>query len=618
MRVLRTEPMQKLRIISLEGDKDSVVAALHIMGAIDLRKSKLELEDERPPAYATDVSDSLIKVNGALQLLKVWEVKHETHLTVEKTIGEVKKLGVLNEIYDLGGERKALEDDQKALDYAQHIANAFSDIRIDFGKIKSDYLIYRAFETDAKGAGQFKRMVGKDSGKNIELNIRKTGAKQFLVLIAYEKKMSIDDFFKGMKVNELDLTAKYLDAMPSQVLGATAGKRAQDKKRAQQIEKRLLEISSSYYSKLANMKEMLEIELSRVDASTMFKRTDRVVIIEGWVEKKQAQKVKEKIASVTKGKSHVDDLPGDELAPTQTHRPKFLQPFDYLVSFYSVQRSDEIDPTWIFILSFPIFYGLMVSDVGYGVASFILAWYIAKKFPNPDGLLYNAAKIWQLNAIAAIFFGVLSNQYFGVQLPYTPVFDWLKNTAEIIAITVLFGVAQVVLGLGLGIINSWEHGHRKLAYARFTSILVVLFGTVAVAGFFFGAFSSMISEISAAIAVLSFILTVIWSGEEATEVVNLITHPLSYARLMGFGLASVIIAFLINQSFTPHLSSGIIVFLIYAVIFIALHLLNMTLSIFEGLVQGVRLNFVEFFSKFYIGNGIKFRPFSYKRIYTKE
>ena len=64
------------------------------------------------------------------------------------------------------------------------------------------------------------------------------------------------------------------------------------------------------------------------------------------------------------------------------------------MEFFSVPRSDEIDPTWIFIISFPIFYGLMISDVGYGIASFILSQIIIMK-TDPDGLMCNAAKIWQ-------------------------------------------------------------------------------------------------------------------------------------------------------------------------------------------------------------------------------
>ncbi len=611
--------MQKVRIVSLERDRPKVVAALHMLGALDLRKSKLDISDDRPDSRSNELSDSLIKVTGALQMLSSQPVRTERHMSVDHLVKEVSRAKVLNEIYSLANERKLIEDDQKAIDYADHIANPLHGIRMDFGRTKSDYLSYRAFETDSRSAKQVASAVSKSKPEGVELNISKSGKNQELVLLVYDKKASIDDLLKGIKLNELDLSAKYLEGSPSEVLKALSSRRKANVKRLAAISSRFMSISKSSYSRLSNLREMLEIELSRSEVSGGFKRTDNTFVVEGWVQKERVEELKERIANVTRGKAYTEELEGDELAPTVTKRPKFLQPFDYMVSFYSVQRSDEIDPTWIFILLFPIFYGLMVTDVGYGLASLLLATYITKK-TDPDGLMYNAAKIWQLNSFAAMFFGFLSNQYFGFQLGYsTPFsFDWLKNTPEIIAISVLFGVLQVVIGLVIGIINSYNHGHRKMAYARFTSILVVLLGTVAVSGAFFGVFNSTITEISAAIAAVSLILTIVFSGSEATEVTNLITHPLSYARLMGFGLGSVIIAFLIDMAFTPHMSSGILVFALYLVIFIALHFLNMVLSIFEGIVQGIRLNFVEFFSKFYIGNGVKFKPFSYRRIYTKE
>ncbi len=618
--VLRTEPMQKVRIVSLESDKQAVIAALHAIGAIDLRKSKLEISDDRPAPYSTDVSDALIKVTSALQLLPKGEVRSEKHVPVENLVAQVKGMGVLNRIYGLGEERKSLQEDQKALEYAVHIASSFPDVKIDFGRLRSDYLAYRAFETDSKGAKIFARRA-EGSGYQLEVNMSRAQKGAFLVLVAYDRSKGIEELYKGIKANELDLGAKYIDGRASDILKKARIKRAENARRLAEIADEIKRISARNYSRLANIKEMLEIELDRAEASSMFKRTDRTFVVEGWVQKKDIRTLEDRLGALTDSRVHFEELEGDELAPTQTNRPGFLKPFDYLVGFYSVQRSDEIDPTWIFILSFPIFYGLMVTDVGYGLVSLLLASFITKK-TNPDGLMYNAARLWQLNSVAAIAFGLLSNQWFGFQLNsylgLPQVFDWLKNTPMLIAITVIFGIIQVVLGLALGIINSYHHGHKKLAVARFTSILVVIFGTIAVAGFFFSAFGAQTSNISAGIAAVSALLTLVLSGSEATEIVNLVTHPLSYARLMGFGLGSVIIAFLIDMAFTPNLNGGIIVFVVYAIIFILLHLINMVLAIFEGLVQGVRLNFVEFFSKFYFGNGIPFKPFSYKRVYTKE
>ncbi len=617
--------MQKVRIISLEKDKQRVIAALHIMGAIDLRKSSLALQDDRPTGSAVELSDALIKTTGALAMLEKHEVKQERHRSADNLVEEVSHFKDIDRIYALGDERKELSDDIKALDYASYVATALSDIRIDLSLLKSGYVSYRAFETDSKSAKLFQR-AAKAAAFSAELHVFRLSRKKQIVLIAYDKNSSIDELYKGLKMNELDLGAKYLEGLPKNILKSADERKKRDNERIAEIGKEMKQLSVKDYSKLANLREMLGIEAQRADVASEFKRTESTFIIEGWVRKVNVERLKERLYSVTDKRCVLEEIgAGEELAPTNTRRPGFLRPFDYLVSFYSVPRSDEIDPTWIFIFSFPIFYGLMVTDVGYGIASLLLATWITTR-TDPEGLMYNTAKVWQLNSVAAIAFGLLSNQWFGFQLnSYVGIaqgaFDWLKNTPALVAITVIFGIVQVIIGLAIGIINSYNHGHKKIAAAKFTSILVIVFGTIAVAGAFFSAFTGAIVPVSGAVAVISLLATGVLSGSEATEITNLITHPLSYARLMGFGLGSVIIAFLIDMAFTPHLGTGaigIMLFVVYAVIFIALHFLNMVLAIFEGIVQGVRLNFVEFFSKFYIGNGIPFRPFGYKRIHTKE
>ena len=143
---------------------------------------------------------------------------------------------------------------------------------------------------------------------------------------------------------------------------------------------------------------MLEIELTKAGVSKTFKKTERTVIIEGWVPRKRMRELEASLTKATSGRYYLEKLETDELAPTLSSKPGFLRPFDYLIGFLSVPRSDEIDPALLFMISFPIFYGMMISDVGYGIASFILAWYLTR-ITDPDGLLYNTAKIWQISAI---------------------------------------------------------------------------------------------------------------------------------------------------------------------------------------------------------------------------
>ncbi|MEM3839303.1 MAG: V-type ATPase 116kDa subunit family protein [Candidatus Micrarchaeaceae archaeon] len=613
--------MEKIRAIALEEDKAKVVAALHNMNIIELRKSRLDINDDRPAPYSTEISDLLIKVNGALQILPRHEVKPERQMRLEAMLKEVKGMKALEEIYALSNERKGLEEDLAALGNAERIALAFKHIRVDFGRIRSERISYKAFEGGEKALRQLMKKLKDQEGMEVLVGRHE---KKVFVFMAYDKRVEIEPMTKDAGFSEIDLTARYLDGYPSEILRKVAERRASDESRLHAIDSRLKALGARNYSHLSNLSEMLQIELERADAGAMFKKTEKAFVVEGWIEKRRMADLAEEMRKTTKGRVQIEVLEHDELAPTQTNRPALLKPFEYLLNFYSTQRSDEVDPTWIFVLSFPIFYGLMVSDVGYGLLSLIFVTYVSK-IVSKDGLVYNAAKIWQMMSISAIFFGVLSNQYLGFQLnkyilPGFNGFDWLKDATAIIGITIVFGIIQIVIGLMFGFVNHWKRGHRLMAVSKLTSITAILFGTVAVSSLF-GIMSGALPLYSAGIAVASIIATAAMSGHEATETINLITHPLSYARIMGFGLGSVIIALLIDTYFTPHLGHGavgILVFIVYMVIFALLHFLNMILGIFEGIVQGVRLNFVEFFSKFYIGNGIRFKPFGYKRFYTKE
>ncbi len=631
--VLSTEKMQKVRIIGLHSDRESIVITLHKIGVIDLRKSALQLSDAQQASNFTELSDMLIKVNGALQALEPRPVKVARHLKLEQLMGELKHMHSLDRVYEIIGERRLIHDDEELLSQAYHVATAFNGIDMDFSAMRSNALWFRAFEADKKGVSEFNAAIEKHSrGKggfrrsDVQTIVKPIPGKKrmWLIFVAYRKGANVDDALKEVKLNELDVTAKYLDAKPAEVLNRIRARRASNAKRIHELEKELTQINNHIYSGLAVAKEALEIELSRAGISTIFKKTDSAFIVEGWIPAKRMQDLRHALQKTTSGRFQLDELHVDhheELAPTLVNRPGFLRPFDFLMEFLSVPRSDEIDPTWIFIITFPIFYGLMVTDVGYGFASLLFSTWITKK-TDPEGLMCNAAKIWQLSSVSAMLFGFLSNQYFGFQLnqyftTFTG-FDWLKDATVLIGITILFGILQVVLGLAFGAVNTWKHGEKKLSVSKVTSILTVVFGTLAVAGGFFALVPMNIALVSAGIAIVSLVLTGALSGIEAAEITNLITHPLSYARIMGFGLSSVIIALLIDQGFTPHLSQGIPLFIVYLVIFIGLHFMNMVLGIFEGLIQGVRLNVVEFFSKFYKGGGVKFRPFSYKRVYTEE
>ncbi len=620
--MLRSEQMQKVRIICLLESKYSVVSGLHRLGVIDLRKSELDASDDTPLPNFAQLSELLIKVDGALSILSRRPIRKAGRMPPDAIIRETERLSDVDRVYALRNERQSINEDIKLLDYASMVARCFSGTGINFGSLSSESLSFRAILVEGKGLERFRSGSGKLK-RNSEIIERQAGKNRHLIFIAYRKgDAAVEDTLKGIKSTELDLHAKYLDSTPEKVINTAERRKAGGEKRIAEIEKELQRLSDLLYSRLSVIKESLEIEIERSEASSVFKKTDKTFALEGWVPKKKIAGLKTLVNKASDGRSVVEEIETGELAPTLVDRPGFLKPFDYLMEFFSMPRSDEIDPTWIFIISFPIFYGLMVSDVGYGIASFILSSIIIRK-TDPQGLMCNTAKIWRLSAIPAIIVGFITDQYFGFSLNhfFMPAFQsvsWFADITWIIVLTIIFGIIQVTLGFLFGFINERSHGNGKLAASKLTSIAALLSGTAAVSGVFFHALPMGISVYAAIVAAVSIILTIALSGTEAAEITNLITHPLSYARLMGFGLGSIIIAQLIDKAFTPSLSGGIIAFILYLFIFVLLHTLNMILSIFEGIVQGARLNFVEFFSKFYKGGGIKYKPFYYKRVYTEE
>jgi V/A-type H+-transporting ATPase subunit I len=596
------------------------------MGVIDLRKSDLAITDDTPPENYTQLSEMLIKVQGALDILGKRAAKHGKLIDENAVASRFAELeSRLQKVYDLRDELQSITEDNKALANAESIAKCFGIMSTDLGALNSNILSFMAVVVNDKQLAKF-ILHSRKLNRNAEVTSNKVAKNKNLIFAAYKKgEEGVEEALKGLKGEELDLKAKYLDSTPQSILKSVAKKRAENLAMTERAKKDLATIGDNNASAFMVLKESLVVELARAEVSSTFKKTEKAIAIEGWVPKKSLTALKTLIHKATENKFVLEELTTDELAPTLVNRPGFLKPFDYLMEFFSMPRSDEIDPTWIFIISFPIFYGLMVSDVGYGIASFLLSSLIILK-TDPEGLMCNTAKIWRLSAIPAVIVGFITDQYFGFGLNHLFIpgwvgVSWLGDITWIIVLTIAFGIIQVTLGFIFGFINEMHHGHKKLAISKLTSIVGLLAGTVAVAGIFFHALGTGISLDAAGLAVAGIIATGALSGTEAAEITNLITHPLSYARLMGFGLGSIIIAMLIDQAFTPHLGSGIVgivMFVVIGIIFVLLHLMNMILSIFEGIVQAARLNFVEFFSKFYKGGGIKYRPFSYKRVYAEE
>ena len=222
------------------------------------------------------------------------------------------------------------------------------------------------------------------------------------------------------------ITIPDIDSTASNELKRAERKTGEINKKKAELKKELSSISKKYYSILSASKEYLDFESSKFTAESLFGSTGHTFILEAYLPEKNFGNF-EKFAKENFGKEFFLKKIGSieldkhhEQTPTLLENPKMLAPFEFMTKFMALPRSNEIDPTIIFLFFFPVFYGMMVGDVFYGLISFLLAFLIVKK-TSPDGMLNPIGKIWMWSAIPTILFGIIFDEFAG--MPHEKIFE---------------------------------------------------------------------------------------------------------------------------------------------------------------------------------------------------
>ncbi|HEV2428577.1 MAG TPA: V-type ATPase 116kDa subunit family protein, partial [Thermoplasmata archaeon] len=407
------------------------------------------------------------------------------------------------------------------------------------------------------------------------------------------------------------------------------------------IRARLGELGTRWYAEVVSIEEALTIENHKFEQWTRFGSTSQAFALEGWVPKRERLRLEAAIDLALGGRAALYDLTTSEEAPTFMENPKGVRFYEFFIRFYSLPQASEWDPTWIFAIAFPIFFGLMLGDAGYGlvILGFSL-WMIAdfpgrRRIPNlikgfiklimPPSAMRQLAWTLLPAAFIAIGLGTAFDAFFGFRFLPSP-FPLLDPTSvtglsKLLLLSGYIGLVMVTIGFLLGAIKEYFHHHYKATVGKVGGILFAWgIATIGLALLRFQPTSPTSSPgmaIAWAFLVAGGIMLPFEGFSGVMGLIEIISHILSYTRLVGILLASVILAFVIDQISVGMLHSGSLLLLILApVLLVGGQLFNLILGVFEPGIQGARLIFVEQFSKFYSGNGRPFRPLGLKRTHT--
>ena len=409
---------------------------------------------------------------------------------------------------------------------------------------------------------------------------------------------------------------------------------------------------SEQREKLKIMADYYRVRADKYTVLGGLPQSERTFVISGYIPQCEAPHVADYMTDRYDCMVDVEELKEDEEAPVILKNNPFSMNMEGIVESYGLPHKGELDPTTIMSFFYIFFFGMMLSDAAYGAIVAIACGALVWKFPQMSDGMKKSLKLFFYCGLSTLVWGILFGGYFGniVDVVSEKFFGttvtvpalWfipLNDPMKLLVFSLLFGVIHLFVGLGIKGYLCLRDGKVMdffcdvvLWFLLLVGLILMLlpsdiFASIAQTNI---VFPEWLNTTAKALAIIGAAGIVLMSGREnknpalrvalgAYDLYNItgwLSDVLSYSRLLALGLATGVIASVINQmgSMLPNNIVGVIFFI---VIFIVGHVLNLAINLLGAYVHTNRLQFVEFFGKFYEGGGRPFAPFKENTKYTE-
>jgi len=683
--VFKPVQMAKIAIMGLRKNQQTSVSILHDMEILQLEplsKDVLDIvKNERDNELTRQVSDELLRVKALMTVLPSIPVTVKKRFdSIDDLLQTASSIDVDEQVASLEKEKEALLTEIKDTENNLKLVEEFSffpeDLKIlqlssatsYFGRIPSDN-----FE-------EFKKVIDAHH-EDIMLYTQAEKELTHLILVVFPT-ISSDEFANIIQTHNVKIEAvPTLNGKPTEIITSEKGNLQTKNQRLGQINDELNKISEKYFANLVEVEEQLQIENKKLEVISNLGVTKDAFAMEGWIPKSKLGHVKSTLEKFTDGTTIYElETKEEEKAPTLMNNPPKFRLFEAFIRFYSLPQSKEFDPTMVFALIFPIFYGLMIGDTGYCLVILLVCLWVIRRVEKgkrnlnimPRQLrsfamlilkkrqMVKLSKAMIPGCVVGIVLGFIFDLHFGFHLngylfdvlasagvtglpapgevlnrPSQAFIDPIHQAGTLLLYAGYIGIGFVSFGLILGVIDCMREGEKKEALVKIGWLAVgwgiVLLGLALISGDAINPTWDRLIEVNP-IAYMYYGL--IFGGialmvacdkskgpmkvMALMEVATIISHILSYTRLIGILLASVILAHTIDYIFLKSINIGLPLAALGIMILFIGHMFNIIIGVFEPGIQGARLVYVEYFSKFYRGNGRKFSPFGSLRRFTEE
>lgn len=425
------------------------------------------------------------------------------------------------------------------------------------------------------------------------------------------------------------------DCTAAQKIESIDGETDDLKRRAFELTKTALGYEK-YVNDLCILYDVIGLDVERAEAEKRFLNTAGTFVLEGWLPERIAELTVEELTE--SADVFVQLLAPEERdePPTLVENNRVVKPYEEITNMYSPPKYREIDPNPIMSIFYFLFFGIMIGDAGYGVilavAGFVIG--LSKKF---DGGIKRLALLVGMGGISAIIWGVLFGGYFSIDFGEANVaiiLNPLDKPLLLLMLSIACGVVQIVTGYIIKFVALCKEGKPFSAIfdcgsiiLLFIALMLLVIGMLPTLAPMLGITTDFAppSGLNTAAAVLALIgvgLIVVFGGRNNKNVVgkvlgglpglyglvNLLSDLLSYCRLFGLCLASCAIGLAFNSLGQIIMGIPVVGYVVGGIVLVVLHLFNLALGVLSAYVHDARLQFLEFYGKFYEGGGRLFAP----------
>ena len=389
----------------------------------------------------------------------------------------------------------------------------------------------------------------------------------------------------------------------------------------------ILNVYAKHEEKLKVLYDAVRIEKDKRLATAMCGESLYTNILAFWVPESKLDSFKRVVEKSTDGKSIIsfEEAKIGEDAPVLLKNPNWAKPFEFLTRLFSLPKYGKVDPTIIIGPIFAIYYGVMLGDFLYGFLVFLVGVLLVRGLGKYQrgirdfGVVMASAGLFSMVAgiIQGSYFGDTFSKFFGFKVP--TIYDPFSDPMKLLVLALYIGLFQLNLGMVLSSYQLIREGKiKEFICDRLSWFILQPAGAILILKYLFGREFSPITMKIALIGALVGLGLIFYEhkGLGFFEITGFIGEWLSYTRILALDLATAGTAMTINIIVALIASPSPLLIPIAFLLWFGGHLINAVLQNLGSFVHSLRLQYVEFFGKFYESGGYEFTPFAEKRKYT--